>query len=725
MIVGWVTSPPRRIPIRASKCFSPKSPQLSPDAWAIRNVAIVFVGYLNDPRVDVREREISLHCAAVPLSDVYDAHHRWFPDVDPAQVFGRLQSRAETEIGTLRLGSGNERRMQIQFHHDAPGFEELRQLHTTPRIPGFYGAMTRTQDIASEPFRSWLLHHSRPIPPGYLEDSARTLAPDARSRDDITTGPLGQAIQRWHASKEPLRRENRGKIFDHLVRWLGDSNPLPAPLYRAHTLSALNAALSVNRVKVDENGSTRVDSYRNWITLAYAEEVDRWNNAGRPSNQPYVPAIGNMGIEDGDYLYTFTFETGAALPLPKVVTGKIPEPGNYVRFRVPGFSIGFNPFYANVRLQKVEAVRDGQGRAQVDAKGKIRVTPKGEPIFDTAHDSLSGLIGVFIDVGFGFPKPGLNIKEVQILSANGTLTKNSFDGASFQIGTIKGPGATGPLEAGAQAGGSVAFSVSRDSGGVKFDLTTLVDIPPSLTNLQADKPGDFLKPLLSPGQVRAKYQDLLKPSWNLFSGGLALGYFVAGGRSTRITPSIDTPAPPARPAEVAIGLDLDDFFELNKSEIPTNQAYISTYSRLAVVEASLAEYLAVLINPSATRFALGWTSPEGETLHNLKLSVDRAQALAHAYLDAFPAGRVPPIPPGNIIGRGEGPSLEKPGDRGVQLQDPEAALGMTARNPSFRASYEEWVRRNADQVALWPGWRRAQLQVDGVVIIALGAPQKP
>jgi hypothetical protein len=720
-LVGWGVPPPTPIPMRRVQCFSATSKVLSWDLWAQRERAVVFVADLHDRGDGL----ISLHAAAVPLAKSYRLSDFWYLADDPTAVLAMM--RDGTALGgLLRLpvptGAASVRPLAIQFStFDAPGFEPLTHLNREPRIPGFYGRMSLGKSVQAQPFHGWVSKHSRPVPGTYLDDEAGKLAQAAAIREDATTGDLGRAIQTWRASvRKPAEVENRAAVLRMVLRWVKEKAPEPQAVYRAATVAALVRALSTNSVKVpDSTGKLRSRTYREWITIAYADEYRDWDTNKRPANQGLIPDIEELGINVGDFLYTFTFATGALLPLPKFITGKIPEPGKYLRLKVPGFTLGVNPFYLNVKLEKVKVVLDDAGKPKVDPdEGTIQTSATPFVVFDTNRDQASGLIGAYLDIGTGWPTPGMDLKSLQILTTNGTLNEKSFDGATFEIGQVesfKGSVSLG----GGHGPSSVYFSVSGESAGVLFSLRTAVDVPKSAAWMKVESSWDVFKPLLKPAKI-------LKPSLNLFSGGLAEGFLVSGAASTSSNKPPETPARPVAPAEVPVTLTLSDFFEVNSFNIPKNAGYLADFSRRSVIETALAEYRAILQSAHATRSSTGWASPEGTEADNMRLSTNRAQALAQAYLDAFYPGVVEVVPPASIVGLGEKPSLETPLMTNLPvLQDPEKELGLTSKDPAFASAYAKWTHDHQDQVATWPLWRRAELRVDGVVIISVGGQQQP
>lgn len=716
-LVGWAVPPPIGIRIRPVGCFSPGSVQLSAKRWDERTVGVLFIASLDSavgPTISLWSTPVALHTKWNAISD------KWFLSADPTDVLARLRAGVpgdSMQLGELRLGSGDQPQLQIQFSDGAPGFEALTQVSDLPRIPGFYGEMTLGQSFTANPFHVWVTTHSRPLPTSYLDEEADRLAPNQPA-----TSPLGDAIQVWQAAQDPQRSQLRAHVLKPLLSWLTATTPGPPAVYRGRAKAALFRALARNVVKAtDSSGAPHSRYYREWVTLAYAEEYEAWQNHNRPANHPFVPAVADLGLQFGNYLYTFTFATGSLIPLPKWITGKIPEPGKYLRVKFPGGTAGFNPFYMDVKRELVTAVFDADGKPKIGSNGMIETSAKSKPEFDTSEDFMSGIVGCFLDVGVGFPKPGIDVKSVEILSYNGTLTKDSFNHASFELGQIKSPSIATPT-GGAQGPASVIFAVNKDSDGETYDLMTVVEIPRSAALKKPSSTSDFFAPLLKPSKM-------LKPDGSLGSAGIGRGFFMTGPRGTREEKTVEPSARPAPPAEAVVRMDLEDFFEVDSHVIPATPGYLTAlFSRRSILEASLAEYLSVIINPNAERDCIGWASPEGPADRNLTLSLRRAGALAQAYLDAFRPGTVAPIPDKYILGRGEAPSLEPPVVTNVpQLQDPETVIGMPATDPRFAAAYKKWTEdpANKRQIDTWPHWRKAQLRVNGQVIILVGGKQNP
>jgi hypothetical protein len=717
ILVGWAVPPPTPIPTRPLACFDPRAASLNPDRWTRRELALVFLADLEEVNGD---GSISLQAVTVPMARQYGPGDVWFNAADPTLVIDRIVASGRPELGYLKLGTAARPDLQIKFSDGAPGFETLHRLNDLPRIPAFHGAWGSSKGLGEQPFRAWVTTHSRPLPVDYLDDAAEAFAPDSPlpGRAPVRKLPLADAIRAWYSAQGPVRAAHRETVFTLLKSWANGMTPQPATAYGGETKSALLAALCLHTITLlNAEGAAVTRNYRDWITAAYAEELDAWVRQKSPPGHPFVPAIAELGISQGDFLYTFTFSTGSALPVPKVIADKVPEPGKYLRLGGVGVAVGFNPFYVNVKKEKVTVKTDGAGLPVVDRDGKL-VCTDAKLVFDTAQDALSGLIGSYLDIGFGFPRAGVDLKSVQILSANGALTKDDFGGASFELGQFKGPSVSNSVGR-IQTSQSVMFAVSKHTPDVNYDLMTVVDTRTGVVPMSVNSPWDFFKPLLNPAKV-------LKPDWNAVKAGFAKGMFVSGGQQPRTHQLPATPQRPAPGAEVALTPEVDTFFEQDDNRISPRRIPILSLSARGLLEAALAQERAILINPRAERDVTGWASPEGPTPRNLDLSLARARALAQAYLDAFPTGTVVAVPPDRIVGLGEAPSLEPPAfSNESRLTDPETALGMTSADPGWRAAYERWLRDHRLDVALWPQWRKAQLRVSGQTIISVSGRQTP
>ena len=701
-LVGWVVPPPTGIPLCPTKCFAPHD-DLSAK-WSRREIGIVFIADLSGRG----DGFCSLQAAPVRLLTTYAFGDPWYIDVDPTVVLDRIRDSGSLTDGLLRLGdpkgSAADRELRINFSAlGAPGFEAIERVSDQPRIPSQVGSSTLLPPppgqapFTSQPFQTWVSTHSRPLPLGYLDDRAAALAPDAQPGDDMRTGPLGRAIQEWNATTDDLLRgERRAAVFDLVLSWL-QAVPEPKAVYRDSALHALRRVLIANRCKVPGAPPIQSKSYRDWLSRAYSEEYDRWIANGRRAHHRYVPVVSELGFDIGDCLYTFKFSVlGAGL-------GKLPL-----------LRLGLSAFKVDIKKQHVDLILGSDGKPKINDDGTIAIGPKSQTLWDTTANS-SFLIGAIADVGLGFPLPGLNIERVQILTTNDALTKDSFDGARFEVGQLRSPSGSTSIVS-AHGPFSMAFSVSKQDARGGFSLSTVVDVPASVDPMTLTAWTDFFKPLLRPAKV-------FTPSLSLASAGYATGWFFSGARQPSVTP-VEPPRRPTPPAAAVVDAELDEFFAVDSHDIPAQSHYLGILSRRNVFEASLAEYRTVFINPGATVDATGWASPEGSAAHNADLSSRRAHALAQAYLDAFEPGTVAPVD--SVNGLGEAPALDPPTTTGVpKLDDPETVLGMTSGDPAFPTAYETWKALHLDQVACWPAWRMAQLRVNGLAMLSAGGKQLP
>lgn len=717
-LVGWVVPPPTNVPMRTPVCFSDNNPRLNTRLWTDNLVGLVFVGDRGSP--DPIDGSIRLHAGAVSLASTYAPSDVWYLAADPSMVLNLLLSDPEKRLvhGRLRTSTRSlpnhiQVTVQVTFNDSPDGWETLTQLNSMPRIPGAHGARTFDGSFSTEPFRSWAATHSRPLPSRFLNEIAARIALDAKPRDDISTGELGQAIQSWYLSDKALRAEKREQVFKPLRTWL-DNTPGCKGVYGPPARSALLRALASNVCKVkDSTGMVHGKTYRDWLTIAYGEEVDHWRRTGQRTNDLNVPRMGEVGLGAGDFIYTFTFSRPGDIAVPKTVLKKLPAPvaealkklSGYTRYSGNGVTLGINVFYANVKKEQVNLKLDPEGKPAVKADGTFDATRVGAtPAFDTSRDKLSGLIGVYVDMGAGFPVPGVHFTSLEMLSAIGTLTKDSFNHSVFEVGQVSTPsvpavGAKGPV--------SVMFSISKDTPEEHLALSTVFETPAATPKSISDLAKIFQK-------------------WQLeLSFGNAVGYFVSGAQGTTETKPEPVPVKPAASAEVAVALRDNNFFAVGKHEIPPTPGYIGPFSRRNVLETCYAEYCCLAINPTATRASYGWASPEYDSIYNLELSQDRARALAKAYLDSFEPGLVTPFADENIIGYGEGPSLshllfpEQP-----PLQNPEEAIRMSSASPGYSVALENWKRHHPDQVKIWFMWRRAELMIDGLVVVSVGAGEQ-
>lgn len=171
-----------------------------------------------------------------------------------------------------------------------------------------------------------------------------------------------------------------------------------------------------------------------------------------------------------------------------------------------------------------------------------------------------------------------------------------------------------------------------------------------------------------------------------------------------------------------------NFFERDSSDISVIvqsverggiQRFLTT--RL-LLEAYLAENLALVMNSDATMTIHGYASPEGpagplppnvDDPHNFELSIQRADAVAQAVMDAMRLYPSTSWAKFDIDAFGELTARELKTNGGGGLADPPSTKDV--------ARFRAWVlnKVNRPQVEEWPRWRRVDVQVVGVQLLRL------
>ncbi|KZB79655.1 hypothetical protein [Amycolatopsis regifaucium] len=705
VLAGWAVPPPTGVPAAPVRCFAPNA---TGPRWTRREIALVFVVDLDVARRDRQDGSAPVYSVTVPLSTRTGPSDAWYPGADPSEVLTRLSSGSgSVPVGRFRIsGSGAKQVLEVQFEQGA-AYEKLLRLNAVPRVPAADGAWTASRGPGKDPFTMWAATHARPIPNGYLEDAAAALANDWSTRQSPKPPPntLADVAYAWYTSTGPVRQARRETFLNRIITWLSGTTPNPTWAYAGRTRSALLEALAAHRIEApNENGALISHSYLRLLDQACEEERQHWMANDRSGVDLSKP-LSFAATRAGTFLYTFSLATGSVIPLPDWVTGKIPEPGKFLRIPpVVGLTIGFNPFYMQVKKEKVEVKTDSEGKLSVGKDGKIECKSRST-VFDTTQTAGSGLIGAYFDVGGGFPSPGVDAKSFELLTTY-DLGKDAFDGASFELGTISVGTAAGLTWSG-QLAKSVMFHVWKEDPAQPYDISTIVELPAGIKKPTVKTKLEFIT------------SDDLKPAGNLAAAGVGRGWLVAGAHMPAVTATPETPRP-VPTAQLDAAARIESCFTVDSNLISDLARPIGPFTSRAVLEVSLAENRAALVNPLVLREVIGWASPEGRTPDNQDLSAARAQALAQAYQDAFPAGSVPPIDRSRVVGFGEIPA-ETVGS----LDDPETVLGMDSTNPAFRAAYNAWLRSNPTQTAQWPDWRRAELRISGRTTIAASGPQTP
>jgi hypothetical protein len=703
VLVGWAVPPPSGVPAAPVRCFAPNA---TGPRWTRREIALVFVVDLDVARRDRQDGSAPVYSVTVPLSTRTGPSDAWYPGADPSEVLSRLSSGSgSVPVGRFRIsGSGAKRVLEVQFEQGAE-YEKLLRLNAVPRVPAADGAWTASQGPGKEPFSTWVTTHARPIPTGYLEDATAALANDWSARQSPKPPPntLADLAYAWYTSTGPVRQARRETFLTRISSWLSSTTPKPDWAYGGQTRSALLEALDAHSIEVlNKNGALARRTYLRLLEQACAEEQQHRENHGGSGVDLTTP-LRFVTTRLATFLYTFSLDTASVLPLSDLSPVKIPEPGKFLRYKGHGVTVGANPFYVQVKKEKVAVTTDSEGKPSVGTDGKIECKSRGT-VFDTKRTALSGLIGIFFDTGTGYPSPGLDATSFELLTTY-DLNKDDFNGASFELGTTS-VGKVGVLSVSGQLHRSVMFHVWKEDPDRPYDILTIVVVPPGI------------KPLAKTLNDLSKPSDP-KPSANLVAAGVGRGWFKAGARAPEITVVPDPPRPVPL-VELNAAARIEDCFTVNSNLISDLARPIGPFTVRTVLEVSLAENRAALVNPSVQREFLGWASPEGRTQDNQDLSAARAQALAQAYQDAFPAGSVPAVDRSRVVGWGENPAETVGG-----LDDPETILGMDATNPAFRTAYNAWLRKNQTQTAQWPGWRRAELRISGRTAISASGPQTP
>jgi outer membrane protein OmpA-like peptidoglycan-associated protein len=575
----------------------------------------------------------------------------------------------------------------LRFDPRAREADVFRRYHASARLPWSY--VGTVPDQASR--NLYLVEHVQPLPPSWVAEIVESL----------TGANAKRRLEQWRrAPAGPARLNARETIATHLNLWVLGPNGL-ADLHRAALLTRIRAALASTRLSIDGEDKSFADWYAAVGAEMSAESQLREKN---PSLLPFT-RLGLGPSKDRGYAYVISLRK-AKRRLDAVA----------VKGAVAGFSM-------RVRKIPVDFQLDPNGARIIDADGNPKLKDPKVLRDDKRGVDLSGgsaplLIGAYLDLGAGLGMAldsGLSESEghpsASVTTGGGDvldsvtcysdldLTVEDFDGATFSIAAVKGPGV--------KLGNylsldvfSTRFHEYRLRGGKTLSavITARLDLkPPSLPSL------DLLYGGIEKIKSYVEGWTKGKASLTLFEVSQGHGILVQVGRAAPPRPAIIPGTPTYAMLQAASkGLVLFDVDSatLRAAADPLRDARAQLEVWLATVRA--------LVTGAAREITItGFASPEAPRCHNEMLSTARAETVAYAVLDALenPAGLLYVV----ASGAGELPALAS------GLFDP----------PDDEAGRAAFIRTHQSEVARWPEWRKVELAADGdVVIIGYEAPPR-
>ncbi len=376
----------------------------------------------------------------------------------------------------------------------------------------------------------------------------------------------------------------------------------------------------------------------------------------------------------GEFVYTMKFFTvGGALPTVLCV-------GGY------GFLL---------RIAKEKIGKDAGGT-------ETRTPDTSEGWAGAEHVEFAGAIAQ-AGAGAGFDFKKLKGKAKNLSDVPGDIefrtcvdigSVNDFDGASFSVNALKIGAGSWIIGKGAFVNSAfVQFSLSN---GVVLD--TVVD---ASMQVKAAFNWDKIKDAIEKKQPRTvkdfkdAAEDIAIPEATLiqyvWSGGKLLLKSKDLGKAPPIAAAAVTARQVARQSRVML------FDEDSATLSDVNRGW---------VEAQLATDRALFEAPGGSGTSEGYASPEATVDHNQKLTEMRAEAIVLAVKDAFGDVSVIPIKP---TGYGEEPATDS--KRGALLNPPDPP------KTAFSLSKDDQDRLHFEERRYWPGWRRVDLTVNGLLVL--------
>ena len=598
---------------------------------------------------------------------------------DPHLLLASLVAGQLCAYGGFAIADGSQPGavITLRFNAGAQRADRFTRYRASCRLPGTVIAGVTDQKAAA----LLLVEQVQPLAPRWV----------AQLVEQVTGSNLQGLLTAWQleaTSPPAARRARRTAVTNSIIMAELEPGYLPEPHQRA-LRTRLTAALKSTQLTIGPFTYPLWD----WYSLLAAEEQ-------QDSHPPELDPFTRLGL-------TVSSAKGFAYIMSYLKAKK--EFKALVKGAVAGFSL-------HVRKVPVEFLLDPNGARKVDGDGTPQVVNPAVLTDPKAGTNFGGdgdlLVGGFVDVGVGL---GLSIDSGLSRSDSaptakrkdlggdslGTVTfyssadlrSEAFEGAWFTIATLKGPSA--------KVGNWVGFTAFSTTFH-QFWLANNVVLNAVVTDTLAWKPPTM-------------------PSWDLLFGGVSgIKSYIEGwvkgnasatlfeisegfGYVTHLSGGLPAPRPtggsvmpdysPVQGAEAGIVLFAVDSAQFRVGgDITQDGRYL--------LDASLATMRPLLTaGPDRVINIDGYTSPEQTRCYNQALSEARADFVGQAVLDAFGTA----IPGTNVAGRGEQPSLQS----GTGLQNP----------PDDPGGLAAFIAANPGQVAKWPEWRKAEISVQGSVVV--------
>jgi outer membrane protein OmpA-like peptidoglycan-associated protein len=666
-IVGWFSPPPGRAAVGVSL-----------QSWPVTPPVIPILG--GSFVVDTRQRRASGEYVMWWWTGTGGAADP--NSTDPHLVLTQLSDEAaeRSGFGLFATNGSDPSKVEIKLRFDAnmPTADIFTRYRASVRLPAT--VINAVQDSRERDLL--LVEQLQPMAPKWI----------AGIIDQVAGAKAQQLLAEWNdtsTSPSAARKARRVAITNTILVPELEPGYLPPPhasLLRTRITAALKSTpLTIDGIKYP---------LWHWYEIVVAESI-----AGHSPADPAFTRLGIVTAAENAFAYVVDY-----LKVRK-------EFKDIVRGSIAGFSM-------HVRKIPVKVVlADGAWKVDDDDIPQL-VDPR------VLEDENSGtrfggsndlLIGFFVDVGVGLgmsvdtglsdteKTPSVSRKDLggDILRSvtyysSIDLTSSDFDGAWFHIASIKGPSAAMGNFVGFTGFSTTYHDLHLPNGLALSAIITkeLVWEPPKLPKWDLLFGGvNGIKKYVD-GWIKGN------PSANLFDISIGYGYVkrLAGAEPT--PPVVATEKSDYSPVK-GIGTSVVFFardsamFEVNSADALRDGRYL--------LEICLATMSGVITGGPEQLITIdGFTSPEQSLCYNQALSLARADRVRQATLDAF--GRC--IQDSLIVTRGRGERLALANGLDDPPDDP---IGRSA----FRNSHPS-------QVAQWPNWRKAEISIQGSVIVIGG-----
>lgn len=600
----------------------------------------------------------------------------------------------------------------LKFSKFADKYDEFSRYSVAARLPAevlYLLDVERAREMA-------IVEQCQPMAPRWIQSIV----------DKFTSTEVKDAIASWFRESADNAKPARINAVARLIpyTWLEPGNMLP-DLHRKVLVARLGAILKTTPLSIDK----ATWSMWEWFEMVAADSVrlDKSNTGGdrefrviglapggktgsayRVSYQNITPSAeisALLGIGGAGFLATvqkvgpIEFAMHDGVRTLDADGNPIPEPADIVDQAIAGkagasvtvetFGRKFGSF-----AELKSAWRDGlSGVLKSDLLLGVFGDASAGLAFEFATSELSdpGYSGKTQKTG------GSPLSSVIFYSDLPLTSAADFDGAWFHIALIKGPGAVA-----AGVGASAPFSACHLMWLDKGTLETIVS-----QGLDIKWPDNPLPKLILGGKQAFVdwVMSFLRPKITISAFEVAVGYGTI--QLIRLGPPPPTQRKMvnfirAQSAIVAAKANAVTLFNVNKADFRGRDDAFFLKDGRYMLEVFLSTIAPLFLSSGDINIvSKGYASPEDTAENNQTLSVARADMVWQGILDAF-GGSLPLANYGrNVFGLGEVPALNFPG----MLRPPDG--------PEFSS----WLQRHPEQPALWPAWRKVDLELNGLVVV--------